>query len=130
MSNRANGVMQMRIDGMRVRNVSRITIVHCAEPPPSPVIRNSFGFDAVVPNRIGAEAKGAAIDPEDPTACVDPAPVLSCPGDAFAAAKEIIRQSITWMIKECFTPASFLASQTVEPFVVLRDRLTASSLPL
>jgi hypothetical protein len=61
---------------------------------------------------------------------VDPAPVLSCPGDAFAAAKEIIRQSITWMIKECFKPASFLASQTVEPFVVLRDRLTASSLPL
>ena len=129
MSSRAKGVMQIRIDGMRVRNVSRMTIVHCAEPPPSPVIRNSFGFEAVVPNRIGAEATGAAVDPWASAAGADPAPMLFCAGDAFAdaAAKEIIRQSITWMIKECFTPAFPLASQPVEQFAVLRARWAASS---
>ena len=112
MSNRANGVMQMRIDGMRVRNVSRMTIVHCAEPPPSPVIRNSFGFASEAPRWIGLEAKGAAVDRWGSTTGAAPTPPLPCHGTAFAdvAAKEIVRQSIARMIKECFTPVSSLSS--------------------
>ncbi len=31
-------------------------MVHCVEPPPNPVIRNSFAFDGMAPNWMGAGA--------------------------------------------------------------------------
>ena len=50
------GVMQMSMEGMRVRKVIRMTMVHCGDPPPNPVIRNSFGSDGAERNWMGAAA--------------------------------------------------------------------------
>ena len=96
MSSRAKGVMQMRIDGMRVRKVSRMTMVHCAEPPPSPVIRNSFGFASEAPSWIRGEATGAAVDRWGSTTGAAPTPPLLCHATALVdvAAKVIVRQDV------------------------------------
>jgi len=48
-SSRANRVMQMSTEGMSVRKVSRITMVHCAEPPPGLLTRNSLDRSAWCP---------------------------------------------------------------------------------
>ena len=110
--------MQMRIDGIRVRKVSRMRMVHCAEPPPSPVIRNSFGFVSVALSGRGEGANGAAADGWGSTIGATPAPAGKAIADV--AAREIIRQSIARIITVCFTPVSFLASQPVPTPAVLR----------
>lgn len=120
---------------MRVRNVSRITIVHCAEPPPRPVIRSSFGFDGAASNgkaalaigRMGAGLAGPVIWMGSSTiveggswsCAIAPAPSPLNMGEAFAAvaASRIRRQSIGGAIKDFFTivpsPALELDRQSV-----------------
>ena len=97
-------------------------MVHCAEPPPSPVIRNSFGFASGAPSWIGGDAKGAAVDRWGSTTGAAPTPPLLCHATALAdvAAKVIVRQSIARMIKECFTPVSSFFSQPVLTSAMLR----------
>jgi hypothetical protein len=86
-------------------------MVHCADPPPNPVIRNSFGLAGVVPNSIGASADGTRVNRGCCTATPAPAPVVFCQGVAFAgiAVRGSNRQSIIRMNTERFTPFPLLA---------------------
>src|SRR5258708_16498978 len=98
--------MQTRMEGMRVRNVSRVTMVHSAELPPNPVTRNSFGFESVVLSWRGAYAKNVAVDREIPTRWPAPVPAPFGQDEALAdpVAKHSMMQSVARMITELFKP--------------------------
>jgi hypothetical protein len=113
-----------------VRTVKRTKIVHCAELPPSPVIRNSFGSGTAVLDGTGTEVLGGTGAAElggtesaglgGITACASsmgadgqyasissaPVPAFTGLGNAFAdvAASDSKRQSKTGRIGLVLTP--------------------------
>src|SRR5260370_36838423 len=100
--------MQTRMDGMRVRNVSRTTMVHSAELPPNPVTRSSFGFENVELSWRGAYAKNVAVDRVIPANWPTPAPAPFVQDEALAdaVAEHNTMQSVARMIPEFFKPVS------------------------
>src|ERR1035441_3603921 len=100
--------MQIRIEGMRVKNVRRTTIVHCAEPPPSPVMRNSFGFASAFLELVGTAARIAGVNLRISSKCSDPDPAPFGTGSAAAEAapSDSTRQSIVRIVKLILTQVS------------------------
>ena len=83
--------MQMSMEGMRVRKVIRMTMVHCEDPPAKPVIRNSFGFEGAL-SWMGAAANSKGSDGPSATPRLSAAPARS--GLATASAQFALRQSM------------------------------------